>query len=941
MSGPVHLTEDGLKRCRATEGNCPLEHFESFEQGQEVVEQRLEEEHGLANAFNKAGKKNSAPQLVDLPELDSHEVVEEFSSESYYGNMPPRSVQLEALNGVVDDLERNDQTQLIAACGTGKTYMGRQLLNHMMSKEDSNGVGVVLTSSIKLASDTAADMRPKNGDEESYDHTFGTYGEDYEVIEVHSSARMVDNRQSVLENGVISTDRISKQISEALENDKKVVIVSTYDSCSKVQEAQSLFRNPDRARADVLMHDEAHNILGQQTPTSSSTDAVNSAYTGFADELPGAIQARKRLYATATPVIREAVDDKESTGTIENAREVAESMKNDRKARVTFYSTDESIVGGLGGVISQEEAIKAKCLAEPKYSMRDAVIADPSGIGSGYVNANGEVVAVDETSPKEPMTTATYSAVSSTLNAMAADPEPGKNPSHNALAYCGTIKQSEAFRDNFREVAIKQSGDMPLSEAEQKINDTDPETRRRARMRMLAEHTHTLAAHSRTDADSKSERQKAFKMFEGNSLTEEQASNGWTPNKRVLANVDIFSEGVSINEIDTVVMSDDDKCSERAMTQAIGRSIRTVPGNSYKTTGHVIIPRTVDESGSVLNAGSVAIASYGTTRVDRGVSTAKMQGQGIKEASTMMSTYSERGIYTGQASARDQARSQHAEVADIVTANEVEKTHINLMKEHSSYRTMSPSERDQVIRSTIREKTSSKNKSAALRAQKVDEHLKGKSRHEVESLRKSKKVLNSSIASGDVSSLSDPVASGFIKNGILSQSSGSSHDEPTVDEKREIVRKHSLALAGASATKPKTMSDEHKRVHERFMDDDLKTADVVKSVTGSLRGGEDSKASDFSNRFQNNLSDEGFVNDAYSMISTQSSRDSLPIFKSTKTSESIGCDVTELNDTVHQRKSADASKGESAYVFNPEFLRKNGDLNSKAINQLAVDAWDR
>lgn len=69
-------------------------------------------------------------------------------------------------------------------------------------------------------------------------------------------------------------------------------------------------------------------------------------------------------------------------------------------------------------------------------------------------------------------------------------------------------------------------------------------------MRLLAEEATVMSAHSNS---SQEERRTAFSMFSGHSVQEGE----WSPRKRILSNVDILSEGISINELDTVVISDD------------------------------------------------------------------------------------------------------------------------------------------------------------------------------------------------------------------------------------------------------------------------------------------------------------------------------------------------------------------------------------------------
>ena len=654
-----HVDAQGdVKRCTAQLRACPYgPHGETQQEARAAYEASMEGR--VLACASRSGKKARLAQ---------------FSAEAFYGEIPPRPVQLEALNAVALALEEEDATQLVAACGTGKSYMGRQLLQHEMMKPEANGIAVILTSSIKLAQDTAQDLRPSGG----YDQTMGIYGQDYEVIEVHSGVRRnEDVEQTVLAEGVVSTDRIKAQMEAAIRAGKRVVIVSTYDSCSKVQEAQAALQD-SRFEADIIMHDEAHNVLGQQRPTTvASEENELTAYTGFHNEIPGAIQARKRLYATASPVLREAPGDADEPATLEDAIAIADKMKSgDQWARLTYYS-DNELVGKVSGFISQEEAIEAGCLARPEYSVRE------SKLKGNLKNFTDPVVAPDgtlqerEASPaRNPLSLRTYGAVSATLNALVADPEEGKNPPTNVLAYVGSIPQAEAFKEAFAAVARAESNNMNMLEAAKHAHDADPQIRRQARMALLAGAAEVKAAHSATDSASVRERKAAFRMFDGKGVEDK----AWSPHRRVLANVDIFSEGVSIPEIDAVVIADDEKCSERAMTQAIGRSIRVLPGNEYKTTGHVIVPSVTDEAGVHATEASVHLAAYGASRVERALVAKKLRGEGVKpDESTTFAVHGPDGSVKRK-KARSYAQEAVVEILPLAAAAEVTSAHSYLMR---------------------------------------------------------------------------------------------------------------------------------------------------------------------------------------------------------------------------------------------------------------------
>lgn len=796
-------------RCSATAGNCPFgteDHFSTKKAAEMEGSSREVVKQGGALAGATRTRGSSGPLGA-----------EGWSLENFYGELPPRAIQLEAMTATAAALQEEDSTQLVAACGTGKTYMARQLLRHTMDQEGANGVAVVLTSSIKLATDTADDMRPGQG---GYDRALGEYDKDYVVIEVHSG----DSARNFKTAGAVDTEKIRQAMEEAQAAGKKVVIVSTYDSSRKVLEAQQALQDPSRGVADIIMHDEAHNILGQQRPTTvSEQDGPANAYTGFHNEIPGAIQARKRLYATATPVIAESPSDKETHGDdLEAAKRAArallgdpeEGVKPDPWSRVTYYS-DDALVGKISGYISQEDAIEAGCLARPEYSIRGSEIqGDTAAFANPVVTPQGTLREGDPNDPRE-LTPQTYGAVRATLEALVADAPPGGNGATNALAYVGAIGQAEGFKEHFAEVAHHQSGDMALDQAERLAHSPNPEERRAARMRLLAEHAEVRAAHSRSDRESKQEREAAFKMFRGADAKE---GEGWSPRRRVLANVDIFSEGVSIPEIDTVVLSDDSKLSERAMTQAIGRSIRTVGGNAYKNTGHVVIPSVTDSRGVHLTEASVNLAAYGATRVERGVATAAVRGEKVRpDEKTRVRRYSSSGELLGEEKALAITQQAVPSVLPLVAAAEMEAAHSYLVqqKDHPYNKPgLSTREKSVHLKTRLEEKLSDRKtpKDDRPRLRQVLDHVNSISPQELRNLRRDGRVVTSALGARDMGALSPAVRDALISSKTMSTTEAVS--QVTRAEKQEALQGHVTELAALLAFPPGEDNEAHRRVHE-------------------------------------------------------------------------------------------------------------------------------
>lgn len=917
MKTLYHVNNEGnVKICRAVKEECKFAiHGETIESTQVIYEKNMQEK--LVMTYTKTAKN---------PRLPIQGEIKTFDSNTFYGNKTPREVQLPALNGVYEALQEDDSTQLIAACGTGKTYMHRQLLRQAMEGEGASGVGVILTSSIRLAHDTAADLRPTGG----YDESLGKFGEDYEVVEVHSDARPQEGRQSVRSEGVISVDRIYDQIDKALASGKKVVIVSTYDSVSKVQEAQAKFLDQDRVAADLLIHDEAHNILGQRKPTTVANDENElTAYVGFHNDIPGSLQSKKRLYSTATPIVREAEKDKEPTGDLDALIASSKKMQaGDQYERITIYSDDE-MIGKVGGFISQNKAIDSACLAKPSYEIRETTLnSDLKGFKDPVVDYTGNVKERTDNPDESDLSLKTYAALNSTLNALVSDAEEDKNPPTNVLAYVGSIDQSESFKKAFAKAALHQSGGMNLKDAKKNMNSEDPVLRRQARMKLLARYATVKAAHSRQDSASVAERKEAFEMFEGNAVK----NNKWTPEKRVLANVNIFSEGVSISEIDTVVISDDDKLNEKAMTQAIGRAIRVVPGNDVKKYGHVIVPSLKDKNGKELNSSSVNLAAYTSTRVERGTIASRLRGEAVSaDDTTSFTIYKADGTRENKL-ARKFAQDSITRIEDLATATEFNNKHIQLLQKDKNYKNLSRGEQLEVIKSEINEslmKRGLDNPRFEYLA-KIQANIHNKSHSEIREMQRNGRVISNALSTGDVSSINPGIASKLISSGILSTKQKAAGI--TIEEKREFLKKYSKEASLSMAVKP---TSKEAAIAHSMLSDDAKSKKAVTGLMVNLRSNKpmtpESEA--LTENFVNNLSDDHFVKIAFSAMHKEGNERPAPL-NWVKTKDSMRDDKKKIDDIRLERQRQDAEQGAQSYSVDSDSVRKTGELNALALRRL-------
>lgn len=912
-------------RCRA-KVSCPFgdlesEHYATQEEARAAYEAK--QGSGLASAGLRRGRGR---------------ITGGFTATSYYGNCQPRPVQLEALNGVAQALETEEATQLVAACGTGKTFMHRQLLRHVMEQEGAHGAGIMLTSSIKLAQDTAEAMRPGDG-------ALGEYGKDFVVIEVHSGVPKSGKADAtVIENGAISVDRIVHQWEKAQAEGKRVVLVSTYDSVDRVQEAQARM---EAAKLDLIIHDEAHNILGQQTPTVVAKDENTlTAYTGFHNSIPGALQAEHRLYSTATPIVREVAGDKEAVADLEEAVRIAGTMKGekpDQYARVTVYSDDEKFVGRMSGFISQEAAVESACLAKPVYALRESALQgnlrefkDPAVLPDGTVVERSSLPA-----DANPLTPQTYGALQATLESLVQDPQEGANGSNNVLAYVGAIPQTKAFRDSFQAAALAQSGGMGLVRAKALVDSEDPVLRRQARMRLLAAEAEVKAAHSLWEG--RAEKEEAFKMFHGHDAKE----GPWSPRKKVLANVDIFSEGVSINEIDTVVISDDEKLSERAMTQAIGRASRVVPGNSYKSVGHVVVPEVVDSTGRSVNAASVDLAAYGATRVERAVTANRLKGEKLlADDSTTFRRY--RGPEElSPVKARERAQAAVRDLTLVATANELTNTRTRLMAKDATFKDKSPEEQYEAVTEDLKrriEELEAKGPKSRRYGdlpvlRRVQQSFAAASPQEVKEWGRSGRVLASALATGDTSSINQDVARRLLDAGVLQYKAVTAKPVVPLERQREVLQANWDVVAPTLITTAGTVSESHKLAREALPETVINAKGIGGQAMMYVRGmkAPSPQLQEVLSNSARYLADDNFVRNAYFTMAQEERPQALSMAVK---KEGLLSSIASAEAERIAAEQAGAASGELAYEVNPAMVRKNGELKNAAVKRLLYrEVW--
>lgn len=192
----------------------------------------------------------------------------------------PRPHQTEAIQQAEENFQVQDRGKLIMACGTGKTFTSLRLAERVTP--DSARI-LFLAPSISLVAQT---LREWTAEAVTPIHAFvvcsdSKVGQDEEDLRTHDLAypATTDARKIALHAAKLSPDR-------------RTVVFSTYQSIQVIADAQKL----GLGEFDLIICDEAHRTTGLTLPGENPSD-FNKVHHNHI------VQAKKRLYMTATPRI--------------------------------------------------------------------------------------------------------------------------------------------------------------------------------------------------------------------------------------------------------------------------------------------------------------------------------------------------------------------------------------------------------------------------------------------------------------------------------------------------------------------------------------------------------------------------------------------------------------------------------------------------------------
>jgi predicted helicase len=299
------------------------------------------------NASEAIRNQNPPVTRINLYDLIEAPVDWEKLEKGVHGEMARvekktlRPHQKQALEQTYEHFKENDRGKLIMACGTGKTFTALRIAEH-----ETNGKGLILflVPSIALLGQT---LREWSADAKEPINAIAICS-DPEITKKKKKNQDADSFSTIDLAYPASTnpENILKQFEYIQRSDKKgmTVVFSTYQSIDVIARAQKKLQKNGFSEFDLIICDEAHRTTGV-----SLAGADESAFTKVHDAV--FIQAKKRLYMTATPRL---YDD--------NSKSKAAEVD-----AILCSMDDESLYGKEIYRIGFGEAVERGCLQTIKF----------------------------------------------------------------------------------------------------------------------------------------------------------------------------------------------------------------------------------------------------------------------------------------------------------------------------------------------------------------------------------------------------------------------------------------------------------------------------------------------------------------------------------------------------------------------------------------------
>lgn len=503
-------------------------------------------------------RKSKGIDIVEISEEDfiySQIDWEKFDPTQTQGELPlcdkkkPRPHQTEAIKATKEYFSnpKNTRGKLIMACGTGKTYTSLKIMEALEPK-----ITLFLAPSIALLSQTFREYAQEKSepfyasivcsDDKVGKGKKNKNNDDTDDINFSE----LPNKPSTRPEDILGVCELAQK------ENKRFIIFSTYQSALRIKEAQKV----GLGEIDLVICDEAHRTVGAMY-SSNERDDKNAFTLCHSDEH---IQAKKRLYMTATPKVYSesskarakesdnaiySMDDESIFGeeiyTLNFERAIALDLLTDYKVMILAVRK-EDLSGVTNSVNKKISRLEAKGTKLDKKLINNEFVCKIIGTHKGL--AKKDLIALDDENKED------YNLQNKN----------DTTPSQRAISFCKSINTSKNIKDSFE--TIMECYDEELKKKSFKnltisIDHIDGTMNCKVRLEKLEE------------------------------------LNEFKPNTcKVLSNARCLSEGVDVPALDSIVFFDG-KSAMVDIIQAVGRVMRKA---KHKKRGYIILPIALEES---------------------------------------------------------------------------------------------------------------------------------------------------------------------------------------------------------------------------------------------------------------------------------------------------------------------------------------------------------
>jgi predicted helicase len=430
----------------------------------------------------------------------------------------------------IDHFKENDRGKLIMACGTGKTLTSLKIAE---KQADGKGLILFLVPSIALLGQTLREWTAQSDLQINAICICSDSG----VSKKQTKNEDSDGYSTVDLALPASTDikGIVKQFDalQALEKGGMTVVFSTYQSIDVIADAQKALiqKNNPLSIFDLIICDEAHRTTGVTLADNDESAFVKVHNNDF-------IQAKKRLYMTATP----RLFNEDSKSKAAQAEAVLCSMD------------DPSVYGDEIHRIGFGEAVAKGLLADYKVLILTLSEGDiPPAVQKMIADDSNEINTDDASKLIGCINALSKQILGDAGLLKETDPEPMRR----AVAFCQNIKASQRITTSFNETRATYTDSLPDDKRERIVS-------------VYSDHVDgTMSAPKRDEK-----------------LTWLKADTEGSRECRVLTNARCLSEGVDVPSLDAVLFLSA-RNSQVDVVQSVGRVMRKSEGKKY---GYIIIP---------------------------------------------------------------------------------------------------------------------------------------------------------------------------------------------------------------------------------------------------------------------------------------------------------------------------------------------------------------